>query len=77
MEHLINSQCNHVCGSIYKSGNLVFHQQNLYSPVGNRVLRVDLEKNRSTLLRGECESDIRHVKISPDGRVLVAVCQSD
>jgi len=48
MESIINSEIGNICGSIYKKGNLVFEndKQILYSPIGNRVIRYDLDKNK-------------------------------
>jgi len=68
MENIVNSEIGNICGSIYKKGNLVFEndRQVLYSGVGNRVIRYDLEKNRQEILNIESDSDIRLMEISND-----------
>lgn len=45
----------------------------LLSPVGNRVTYYDMDHNSSRCLAVETRKDIKYVKVSPDGKLLVLV----
>ena len=64
-----------ICGSFYKEGSLAFSPKNniLYSPVFNKIKVLDLENNTTSTLKVETRSNIHHLVISPNNKVLIAV----
>ena len=62
-------------GRAYSGGSVLFSADGsaLFSPVGNRVVRLDLARHASSATGVECRSDVAVLALSPDGRALLAV----
>ncbi|ESO11264.1 hypothetical protein HELRODRAFT_91552, partial [Helobdella robusta] len=62
-------------GCCYRKGNLVFSEDGntLFSPVGNRVTKFDLKNNKSETLPCECNYNIEHLDVSPNGSMMVLI----
>ena len=70
-----DSQLQNVCGCSYKQGNVEFmpDRNTLLSPVGNRVTLFDLDANSSRTPDLQTRKDIQHIRVSPDGKLVVLV----
>lgn len=64
-----------LCGQVYRQGNILFTRDGntLISPVGNRVMLLDLVASRMTTLPLQARRDIACVALSPDGALLAVV----
>lgn len=65
-----------VLGVVYKSGNLVFTNDDndlLLSPIGNKITMFDLRNNKSKTLPFECRSNVDKICLSPDNKVLIMI----
>ncbi|XP_074599677.1 periodic tryptophan protein 2 homolog isoform X2 [Brevipalpus obovatus] len=60
-------------GAVYHRGDLVFDpsSNSLYSPVGNKLVTYDIKNGRSRALVSQVEYNIKHVALSPNGRLLI------
>lgn len=57
----------------YVSANLLFHQDLLYSPLLNHVKLINLTHNHTHILPFQTHNQIRILKATPDGVLLVAI----
>ncbi|KAE8449625.1 hypothetical protein EG329_007955 [Mollisiaceae sp. DMI_Dod_QoI] len=60
-------------GTVYSQGNLVFLQNQLFSPVGNRVTVFDLVNNKSHTLPFAHRKNIARLALNPRGNLLLSV----
>lgn len=60
-------------GAPYRGGNLLIHDNELLTPVGNRVTQVNLTESTSSTLPFENGRQIRTLAVSPDGRILLSI----
>ncbi|KAJ3394220.1 hypothetical protein HDU92_007077 [Lobulomyces angularis] len=60
-------------GSVYTGGNIIFDENKLISPVGNRVSVFDLVNNKSHTLACENRCDIMTIALSPNGNLLITI----
>jgi periodic tryptophan protein 2 len=73
---MLNYQFSNLCGIVYNSGNILFAKDNsdiILSPVSNKITCFDLKNGVSNTLPIECRSNIKHIDVSPDNKILVAV----
>ena len=56
-----------------QSGNIVFNQDLLYTPLFNNVKQIDLSNNHTSILPFQTHNQIRSLTISPDGILLVTI----
>ncbi|POM57838.1 Periodic tryptophan protein 2 [Phytophthora palmivora] len=68
-------QFQHLCGSVYSQGNVVFTPDgnSVLSPVGNRITQFDLVNNTSRTFAFEARKNVERVAVSHDSRLLLAV----
>jgi periodic tryptophan protein 2 len=68
-------QLHNVVGSFYSSGKVLFHPRRnlLYTPLGSRIKQIDLEHNVTMVLQFECQHNIDHIVIDPNGNTLIAI----
>jgi periodic tryptophan protein 2 len=68
-------ELNNICGSFYKDGNIVFSPKKniLFTAVSNRIKAIDLDTNLTHTFDCEARSDIKHLAISPDSKILIAI----
>ncbi|PRW59321.1 periodic tryptophan 2-like protein [Chlorella sorokiniana] len=60
-------------GAPYRGGNLLIHDNELLTPVGNRVTQINLTESCSSTLPFENGRQIRTIAVSPDGRLLLSI----
>lgn len=59
---------------MYNAGNVAFDSEDiLLSPVGNKISCFDLKNGTSITIPLESRSNIEHIELSPDNRILVVV----
>ncbi|KAI9920873.1 hypothetical protein PsorP6_001750 [Peronosclerospora sorghi] len=68
-------QFQHLCGSVYSQGNVVFTPDgnSVLSPVGNRITQFDLIHNTSRTFSFEARKNVERIAVSSDSRLLLAV----
>ncbi|GLC52693.1 hypothetical protein PLESTB_000658000 [Pleodorina starrii] len=69
----MNFAFNNLLGAPYRGGTLLIHNNELLTPVGNRVGQVSLTESVSKCLPFENLTQIRVLCISPDGVLLMSV----
>ncbi|KAG2492638.1 hypothetical protein HYH03_009054 [Edaphochlamys debaryana] len=69
----MNFVFNNLLGAPYRGGTLVIHDNELLTPVGNRVGQVNLTESTSKCLPFENLTQIRTLCVSPDGTLLMSV----
>ncbi|KAK9810682.1 hypothetical protein WJX73_010596 [Symbiochloris irregularis] len=69
----MNYKFSNLLGAPYRGGNLVFHDADLLSAVGNRIAMVDLVGSTSATLPMESLKQLRTLALSPDGIQLLAI----
>ena len=60
-------------GAPYRGGTLLIHENELLTPVGNRVTQINLVESTSNTLPFENGKQIRTIAVSPNGRLLLTV----
>ena len=72
---IFNNQLNNqnIISTFYVSANLLFNQDLLYSPLLNHVKLIDLSRNHTSILPFQTHNQIRIIKCSPDGVLLIAI----
>ena len=66
-------QAENLLSSSYLSGNILFHEDVLYSPVLNYVKQIDLINNKTSILPFQTHNQIRTIAMHPQGVILVAI----
>lgn len=69
----MNYQFSNLLGAPYRGGTLLIHQNELLTPVGNRIGQVSLTESTSRCLPFENLTQIRVLCVSPDGSLLMSV----
>ena len=69
----LNQRLTKILGTPFSNGNLLFTENSVLSPVGNRVTIFDLVAQTSTTLPFETRKNIHHVAVSHNGRFLVLI----
>ncbi|KAF5838324.1 WD40 repeat-like protein [Dunaliella salina] len=69
----MNFRFSNLLGAPYRGGNLIIHDNELLTPVGNRVGQVDLVHSTSQTLPFENLKQIQTLCVSPDGSLLLSV----
>lgn len=69
----MNFRFQNLLGAPYRGGNAVVSEDNLISPVGNRISVTDLVKSQTLTLPFEATSNISRIAVSPDGNFLLTV----
>ncbi|GLI62923.1 nucleolar protein, component of the U3 processome [Volvox africanus] len=64
---------NNLLGAPYRGGTLLIHNNELLTPVGNRVGQVNLTESTSKCFPFENLTQIRTICVSPDGSLLVSI----
>ncbi len=57
----------------HTGGNIVFHNENILSPVGNRVRSVNVKTNESFVFDFQARKNVESILISPDNFFLIAI----
>jgi hypothetical protein len=66
-------QIDNLISSSYLSGNILFHEDTLYSPILNYVKQIDLANNKTNVLPFQTHNHIKIIAIHPKGVILVAI----
>ncbi|WIA36397.1 hypothetical protein OEZ86_007709 [Tetradesmus obliquus] len=69
----MNYKFANLLGAPYRGGNILFHGNELLSPVGNRVSQVNLAHCTSQTLPFENLNQVRTLCLSPDGQLLLSI----
>uniref|UniRef100_A0A383VAW3 Small-subunit processome Utp12 domain-containing protein n=1 Tax=Tetradesmus obliquus TaxID=3088 RepID=A0A383VAW3_TETOB len=69
----MNYKFANLLGAPYRGGNILFHGNELLSPVGNRVSQVNLAHSTSQTLPFENLNQVRTLCLSPDGQLLLSI----
>ncbi|PSC76313.1 periodic tryptophan 2-like protein [Micractinium conductrix] len=69
----MNYRFSSLLGAPYRGGNLLIHDNDLLTPVGNRVSQINLTESVSATLPFENGRQVRTLAVSPDGRLLLSV----
>ncbi|KAL4425513.1 hypothetical protein ABPG75_009529 [Micractinium tetrahymenae] len=69
----MNYRFSNLLGAPYRGGNLLIHENELLTPVGNRVTQVNLTESTSSTLPFENGRQVRTIAVSPDGRILLSI----
>eukprot|EP00884_Botryococcus_braunii_P018731 jgi/Botrbrau1/5541/Bobra.0023s0025.1 len=69
----MNYAFSNLLGAPYRGGTLLFNNDELLSPVGNRVSMVDLVSSSSSTLPFETIKQVQTLAMTPDGRFLLAI----
>ncbi|CAI9114031.1 OLC1v1014650C2 [Oldenlandia corymbosa var. corymbosa] len=69
----MNYRFHNLLGAPYRGGNAVMVDDNLVSPVGNRVSVTDLKRSETVTLPCQTSANIRRLAASPDGVFLLAI----
>ncbi len=69
----LNQRLTKILGTPFSNGNLLFTENSVLSPVGNRVTILDLVAQTTSTLPFETRKNIHHISVSHNGRFLILV----
>jgi len=69
----LNQRLTKILGTPFSNGNLLFTENSVLSPVGNRVTIFDLVAQSTSTLPFETRKNIHHISVSHNGRFLILV----
>jgi len=69
----LNQRLTKILGTPFSNGNLLFTENSVLSPVGNRVTLFDLVAQTTSTLPFETRKNIHHISVSHNGRFLILV----
>ena len=73
---MLNYKFSNLFGAVHNTGKVIFIKDDsniLLSPIGNKILCLDLKHGTSQTLPIESRSNIDILDISPNGKILIVV----